>query len=36
VLAWGPNLMGLFFTTCQMLAFAMYGVQTIDDQKKGK
>ena len=36
-LAWGPNLLGLFFTTCQMLAFAMYGVQTLEkkeDEKK--
>ena len=29
-LAWGPNLLGLFFTTCQMLAFAMYGVQRLE------
>lgn len=35
-LAWGPNLLGLFFTTCQMLAFAMYGVQRLEKQEDKK
>jgi hypothetical protein len=35
-LAWGPNMLGLFFTSCQMLAFALYGVQRLEVQAESE